>query len=246
MGTENDRKLKINYVPLRRRMRQTPLQGAFQEHKKALESLPYDSVRVIEVRLPSELRKCDALVIPGGESTSMRIIAQTSTLFEELHNFVHVRKKAVWGTCAGCILLSDEISNSPANGTVHSGVNFSNDKFIGGINVTTARNFFGRQVDSFEAPLKCHGSWSGRDFNAVCIRAPAIMNVSDTVEILATIETSNGESREVIAAAANDHILVTIFHPELTEDRWIHNYFVQRYVLRNGTVLKEAKQIRSN
>ncbi|CEM30146.1 unnamed protein product [Vitrella brassicaformis CCMP3155] len=222
------------------------LQGAFEEHQKLFDRLQRPNVRVVQVRTPSELSSCSALVIPGGESTTLRIIAQADNgaMMEALKQFVHADKKPVWGTCAGAILLSSEVISGqdvPRNGEREP----ARDKygeFLGGVDVRTSRNFFGRQKDSFEAPLVGCGAYAdiASGFNAVCIRAPAILQpLSDDVEVIAHLPPAAADpsspkatsDKPVIAAASQGHLFITIFHPELTEDARFHAFFLDKFVL---------------
>lgn len=188
------------------------LQGAFREHVNMLAQLGVDAV---EVRLAEQLAELDGLIIPGGESTSMGLVAERWGLVKPLRNWVHAGRPT-WGTCAGMILLADDAAGQKLGGQA----------LIGGLEVTVNRNYFGRQVDSFEAELNVPAL--GDDpFHAVFIRAPAITAVSAGVKTLATVGSEEEGNAEVIAAVRKDAILATAFHPELTDDlRW-HRYFLQ-------------------
>jgi 5'-phosphate synthase pdxT subunit len=186
------------------------LQGAFQEHVKMLEKV---GVRAVEVRKPGELEGLDGLIIPGGESTSMALIAERWGLVEPLRAWVH-GGKPTWGTCAGMILVSDRATGQKQGGQT----------LIGGLDVTVNRNFFGRQVDSFEAWLTAP-VLGEEPIRAVFIRAPAITEVGQGVEVLAELQTES--AGPVIVAVRKGPILATAFHPELTDDlRW-HRLFVK-------------------
>ncbi len=188
------------------------LQGAFRDHIKKLRQLDVDAV---EVRLPSELAALDGLIIPGGESTTMGKLAVAYDLVEPLRMFG--QEKPVWGTCAGLILMAEQ-----ANGQKRQG-----QPLLGGLDIVVDRNYFGRQTDSFEIDLTVPalaniinpGEPEGA-FHAVFIRAPAIIETSPGVEILATLPT--GE----IVAVRQGHRLGTAFHPELSDDLRFHRYFV--------------------
>ena len=188
------------------------LQGAFREHVNMLAQLAVDAV---EVRLAEQLAELDGLIIPGGESTSMGLVAERWGLVKPLQDWVHAGRPT-WGTCAGMILLADDAAGQKLGGQA----------LIGGLNVTVNRNYFGRQVDSFEAELNVPAL--GDDpFHAVFIRAPAITAVSAGVQALATVPSAEEGNEEVIAAVRKSAILATAFHPELTDDlRW-HRYFLQ-------------------
>lgn len=188
------------------------LQGAFREHIAMLKRLNFDAV---EVRLAAELDDLDGLIIPGGESTSMGLVAERWGLVEPLRQWVH-GGKPTWGTCAGMILLAEHATGQKLGGQA----------LIGGLDVTVNRNYFGRQVDSFEADLDVP-TLGDTPFHAVFIRAPAITAVAEDVVPLATVASPGDETESVIAAVRNGPILATAFHPELTDDlRW-HRYFIQ-------------------
>ena len=188
------------------------LQGAFREHVNMLARLGVDTV---EVRLAKQLEDLDGLIIPGGESTSMGLVAERWGLVEPLRQWVHAGRPT-WGTCAGMILLAERATGQKLGGQA----------LIGGLDVTVNRNYFGRQVDSFEAGLHVP-ALGDAPYHAVFIRAPAITAVAEEVETLATVPGWGDDGEAVIAAVRKGPILATAFHPELTDDpRW-HSYFVQ-------------------
>ena len=188
------------------------LQGAFREHIAMLKRL---DVEAAEVRLAQELNDLDGLIIPGGESTSMGLVAERWGLVEPLRRWVQ-GGKPTWGTCAGMILLAENATGQKLGGQA----------LIGGLDVTVNRNYFGRQVDSFEADLDVP-VLGDPPFHAVFIRAPAITAVAEGIETLATVASLGDETEPVIAAVRKGPILATAFHPELTDDlRW-HRYFVK-------------------
>ncbi len=188
------------------------LQGAFREHIAMLNRL---NVEAAEVRLAAQLDDLDGLIIPGGESTSMGLVAERWGLVEPLRQWVH-GGRPTWGTCAGMILLAERATGQKLGGQA----------LIGGLDVTVNRNYFGRQVDSFEAELEVP-ALGEIPFHAVFIRAPAITAVAEDVETLATVAAIQNDDEAVIAAVRNGPILATAFHPELTDDpRW-HRFFVQ-------------------
>ncbi len=188
------------------------LQGAFREHIAMLNRL---DVEAAEVRLAAQLDDLDGLIIPGGESTSMGLVAERWGLVEPLRQWVH-GGRPTWGTCAGMILLAERATGQKLGGQA----------LIGGLDVTVNRNYFGRQVDSFEAELEVP-TLGEVPFHAVFIRAPAITAVAEDVETLATVAAIQNDDEAVIAAVRNGPILATAFHPELTDDpRW-HRFFVQ-------------------
>lgn len=180
------------------------LQGAFIEHRKALERLGMDAP---EVRLPSQLEGLDGLIIPGGESTTIGKLALAYGLIEPIRHQA-AAGWPVWGTCAGMILLAREIGALA-------------QPLIGLMDIQVQRNAFGRQVDSFEADLDVPTLGEGGPFHAVFIRAPLIQKVGPGVRVLARLE--NGS----IVAARQGNLLVTAFHPELTDDLRFHQYFVR-------------------
>ncbi len=188
------------------------LQGAFREHIAMLNRL---DVEAAEVRLAAQLDDLDGLIIPGGESTSMGLVAERWGLVEPLRQWVH-GGRPTWGTCAGMILLAERATGQKLGGQA----------LIGGLDVTVNRNYFGRQVDSFEAELDVP-ALGEVPFHAVFIRAPAITAVAEDVETLATVAAIQNDDEAVITAVRNGPILATAFHPELTDDpRW-HRFFVQ-------------------
>lgn len=185
------------------------LQGAFREHAAMLAQV---GARVVEVRKPEQLEGLDGLVIPGGESTAMGLIAERWGLVEPLRAWVH-SGHPTWGTCAGMIMLADRASGQKEGGQT----------LLGGLDVTVNRNHFGRQLQSFETNLAVP-VLGDEPVHAVFIRAPGIMAVGDGVEILARFEGAEDDS--VIVAVRQGPLLATAFHPELTDDlRW-HRLFV--------------------
>ncbi|MBS4754117.1 pyridoxal 5'-phosphate synthase glutaminase subunit PdxT [Nocardioides sp. zg-ZUI104] len=178
------------------------LQGDVREHLHTLGAL---GATAIAVRRPAELESCDALVLPGGESTTMAKLARTFDLLEPLRERV-AGGMPTFGTCAGMILLADEISGGAAG-----------QETIGGLDVTVRRNAFGRQVDSFEAELP----FSGLDapVHAVFIRAPWVERAGEGVEVLATAEDHP-------VAVRQGHLMATSFHPEVDGDGRVHRIFL--------------------
>lgn len=177
------------------------LQGAFIEHEKILRGL---GATPVEVRLPQHLDHLDALIIPGGESTTIGKLAVTFNLLEPLRQFA--QHKPVWGTCAGMIVLAKNIGRD--------------QPLIGVMDITVDRNAFGRQVDSFETDLTVPEIGEA-PFHAVFIRAPLVTSVQDGVEILARLDDGG------IVAVRQRHWLATAFHPELTHDNRFHRYFLR-------------------
>lgn len=186
------------------------LQGDVREHLAALTRL---GVRTLAVRRPEELAQCDALVLPGGESTTMFKLARTFELFEPLQQRIAEGMPA-FGTCAGMIMLADRVLDGTAD-----------QQTLGGLDVTVRRNAFGRQVDSFEGDLEFAGA--GR-VHAVFIRAPWVEEVGEGVEVLARVEDGPAVGR--IVAVRQGPLMATSFHPEMLSegegaDR-IHRCFV--------------------
>jgi len=182
------------------------LQGDFAEHRALFSSL---GVETREVRLPSQLDSLDALVIPGGESTTIGKLAVTFDLIEPLRQFGSTHP--IWGTCAGAIFLSRDAQRD--------------QPLLGLMDIRVERNAFGRQVDSFEVDLPVPQlNDPERTFPAIFIRAPLIEVVGPDVEILARLPAADGEGK--IVAAQEGHFLATSFHPELTGDARFHRYFL--------------------
>lgn len=171
----------------------------------------------VPVRRPAELLTVDGLVIPGGESTTIGKLVEAFDLLEPLRKRVADGMPAM-GTCAGMILLADRIVDG-----------IEGQQTIGGIDMTVRRNAFGRQVDSFEADLTCE-ALGEPPLRAVFIRAPWVEEVGDDARPLARIGSGPGVAPDRvgrIVAVAQDNLLATAFHPELTGDVRVHQYFVQ-------------------
>lgn len=183
------------------------LQGAFREHRRALTSL---GAVVREVRLPEQLTGLDGLIIPGGESTAMGKLMETYGLITPLRQSI-AHGLPTWGTCAGLIVLARDIEAGAAEG----------QSVLGLMDISVDRNAFGRQLDSFETqlPIPVLGD---PPFPAIFIRAPAIRSVGDNVAILAELD------HNTIVAAVQGTMMVTAFHPELSSDTRLHEYFLAR------------------
>lgn len=181
------------------------LQGAFREHRQLLETLGAD---VTEVRLPSDLTGLSGLVIPGGESTTMGKLMMDFGLREPIRAFAR-SGGAIWGTCAGAILLARHIEGAPPQ--------FGSQPSLDLMDLTVRRNAFGRQRESFEEPLHVRGL--DTPFPAIFIRAPVIVSAGEGVEILAR----HGDD---IVLARQDNLLASSFHPELTRDARLHALFL--------------------
>jgi 5'-phosphate synthase pdxT subunit len=180
------------------------LQGAFREHREVLDALGVDSV---EVRVPDHLASVDALILPGGESTTMSRLLDTSGLrapmAERLRDGL-----PVLGTCAGMILLATEVADGRPD-----------QQSFGVVDVTVRRNAYGRQLASFEAPLTVTGL-AGRAFPGVFIRAPRIERAGEEVEVLAEHDGHPVLARQGAAVVAS-------FHPELAGDLRLHEWFLR-------------------
>ncbi|KAI8074204.1 PdxT/SNO family [Gongronella butleri] len=193
------------------------LQGAFIEHMHMLRSIP--SVKdIIAVRTKEQLASVDCLIIPGGESSAMALIAERCGMLQPLRDFV--RNKPTWGTCAGMIMLADEATSTKKGG----------QELLGGLRICVNRNQFGSQKDSFTTDLHFPSILGDKQpFKAVFIRAPIITKILDeeNVEILCRLEAKVGNTdAETIVAVRQQHLMATAFHPELTPDNRLHQYFV--------------------
>ncbi len=183
------------------------LQGDVREHVHLLAGL---GVRPLAVRRPGELDQCDALVLPGGESTTMAKLARTFELDAPIRKRIADGMPTL-GTCAGMILLADRIEDGAVG-----------QETFGGLDVTVRRNAFGRQVDSFEGDLAFEGL--AEPVHAVFIRAPWVERIGDGVEVLARVV--DGEAAGRIVAVRQQHLLATSFHPEVNGDPRVHRLLV--------------------
>jgi len=181
------------------------LQGDVREH---LQSLLACGVEAVAVRRAQEIEDVDALVLPGGESTTIAQLAEVFGIFDLIKDRIK-NGMPVYGSCAGMILLADEILDAKVG-----------QKSFGGLDITVRRNAFGRQVDSFESDIAFNDG-SDQMIRAVFIRAPWVEKTSDSVEVLASVETHPVAVRSRTA-------LATSFHPELTGDHRIHRYFIEQ------------------
>ncbi|XP_060068221.1 pyridoxal 5'-phosphate synthase subunit PdxT-like [Ylistrum balloti] len=214
----------------RRKIGILEVQGAFQEHKvalmkakKCLHTTP--ELEVMEVRHPDHLvSDMDGLIIPGGESTTISLFLKRNNMEEPLRNWIQTKGHVVWGTCAGMILLSRFTENQKDGG----------QPTLGMLDTVVSRNFFGRQVHSFEAQVTVRSpslagnskmGTSDSNCHGVFIRAPAVLKTtSSDVQVLAVLERP--EQKDVIVAVQQGDVMATAFHPELTDDlRW-HSYFL--------------------
>jgi len=179
------------------------LQGAFIEHLYMLQRI---GVEGVEVRLPHELHGLDGLIIPGGESTAIGKLAVMYQLIEPLRRFSDV--KPLWGTCAGMILMAKEVEND--------------QPLLGLMDIAVERNAFGRQKESFEEDLYVEALENGdsKPFRGVFIRSPRLVEVRGEATEISRLADGTA------VAARQDNLLVTAFHPELTEDTRFHQYFL--------------------
>ncbi|WP_088233323.1 pyridoxal 5'-phosphate synthase glutaminase subunit PdxT [Bacillus cereus] len=177
------------------------LQGAVREHIKSVEASGAEAVVVKRIE---QLEGIDGLILPGGESTTMRRLIDKYAFMEPLRTFAK-SGKPMFGTCAGMILLAKTLIGYE-------------EAHIGAMDITVERNAFGRQKDSFEAALSIKGV--GEDFVGVFIRAPYVVNVADNVEVL----SKHGDR---MVAVRQDQFLAASFHPELTDDHRVTAYFVE-------------------
>jgi 5'-phosphate synthase pdxT subunit len=165
------------------------------------------------VRRPTELDRIDALVIPGGESTTIDKLLRAFELFEPLRERIK-RGMPVYGSCAGMILLADRIEGG-----------IEGQRTLGGIDMTVRRNAFGRQVHSFEADLSFPAVDGDEPVRAVFIRAPWVDDVGPDVQVLADV--ADGPAKGRIVAVQQGPLLATAFHPELTGDLRVHRLFLK-------------------
>jgi 5'-phosphate synthase pdxT subunit len=187
------------------------IQGDVREHAHCLTQLG-SQVRL--VKSVEQLSGLAGLVIPGGESTTMSILAVKNNLIEPLRELSS--QIPMYGSCAGLIMLADTITEGR-----------SDQQTIGGLRISAKRNAFGRQVDSFEIDLKIPAIGEP-DFHAIFIRAPLVESASDSVEVLAAIPSEMSlTGSEQIVAVRQGNLMATSFHPEITSDLRIHKYFVE-------------------
>jgi pyridoxal 5'-phosphate synthase pdxT subunit len=180
------------------------LQGAFREHIAILESI---GVGAVEIRLPRDLRLAAALIIPGGESTTIGKLLDIYGLLEPIRRFAD--RHAVWGTCAGMIVMAKHVGQE--------------QPLLGFMDIVVERNAFGRQVDSFEAELTVEGlkDWKTRPFPGIFIRAPRLVGTRGKAQVIARLSNGTG------VAARQGRWLATAFHPELSADPRMHQYFLE-------------------
>lgn len=187
------------------------LQGAVREH---IQSITACGAEAVSVKWPKDLENLDGLILPGGESTTIRRLIDRYGLMEPLRQFAKTGKP-MFGTCAGLILLAKTVVGN-------------DDAHLGVMDVAVERNSFGRQVDSFEAPLEINGIEGA--FQAVFIRAPHIVSVGPSTEVLCVHDGK-------IVMAKSGQFLGCSFHPELTEDHHITEYFLSMIPSKSDLLL---------
>lgn len=187
------------------------LQGAVAEHIRSIESAGASGVAV---KHPEQLDELDGLIIPGGESTTIGKLMRKYDFIDAIRSFA-AQGKPVFGTCAGLIVMAKEIESGE-------------EPHLGLMDIKVSRNAFGRQRESFETDLDVKGL--DEPLRAVFIRAPLITAVGPEVDILSTY-------KDEIVTARQGHLLVSSFHPELTEDSSLHAYFLEM-IKTNEAVLK--------
>ncbi|PVU73768.1 pyridoxal 5'-phosphate synthase glutaminase subunit PdxT [Sulfolobales archaeon SCGC AB-777_J03] len=185
-------------------------QGSVEEHAlmayRAMKELGYQG-EVVEVKLPEDLKDVDALIIPGGESTTIGIVAKRAGLLEPLTDKIR-EGTPVLGTCAGAIMLAKEVTDAK--------VGKRSQPLIGLMDVKVIRNYYGRQRESFEAEVDLTSINEGR-MHTVFIRAPAIVEVKGRAMALSKLDN-------VVVFAQQDNMIATTFHPELSNSTAIHKY----------------------
>lgn len=184
------------------------IQGNVEEHVDATERALAGRGTVVKIKHKGIVPSCDGIIIPGGESTTLCRLAWSEGIAQEIIDLARAGKP-VMGTCAGLILLASKGDDEVAK---------TKQRLLGLMDTQVDRNAFGRQVDSFEAPLKIKGF--DEPFNAVFIRAPAIVSAGKGVKVLAKIN-------DKIVAAQQENLLALAFHPELTDDLRLHKYFLK-------------------
>lgn len=185
------------------------LQGDVREHDRALHAA---GAHTVHVRRVHDLAGLDGLVLPGGESTTISRLLEVFELLEPLRRAVSAGLP-VYGSCAGMILLADEVLDGRPDA-----------RGIGGLDVVVRRNAFGRQVDSFETDLPFTGVG---DVHAVFIRAPWVERAGERAQVLARVPADGSPAAGRVVAVRQDNLLATSFHPELTGDDRVHALFVR-------------------
>ena len=183
------------------------LQGDFKEHCVCFKTL---GVEVLEIRLPSQLAEIDGLVIPGGESTTIGNLAVDFNLIEPIRSFG--KSFPIWGTCGGLVFMATDVGTDQPT--------------LGLVDMVVERNAFGRQIESFEEDLKIK-DLPGGSFRGIFIRAPKVLKVGSGVQVLCELEDGSK------VAIRQGNLLATSFHPELTNDKRIHQYFLDIITHKN-------------
>jgi 5'-phosphate synthase pdxT subunit len=192
------------------------IQGGVREHLLALDS---SGARATLVKTLEQLNEVDALVIPGGESSTMDKLARTFELMEPLRE-ARASGMPMFGSCAGMIMLADRIVGAIAG-----------QESIGGLDITVERNAFGGQTQSFETGIVIGGIRDPeREFEGIFIRAPWVVAAGESTEVIAKISSGPHEGR--IVGVRSDTLMATSFHPELTADPRVHELFVE--MVRNS------------
>ena len=189
------------------------LQGDFREHIRSVEQSGHYAFGLNQA---PELGEIDALILPGGESTTIAKLARSFGLFEPIRDLIKAGLP-VYGSCAGMILLAREIEGAAPG-----------QESFGGIDMKVRRNAFGRQVDSFEGDIEFLGI-AAPAVRGVFIRAPWVEKVGSGVEVLATVESPSGAHP---VAVKQGNLFATSFHPELTDDSRVHRYFIEEIVAK--------------
>ena len=248
------------------------IQGSFAEHVSMLEregAGRKDALRLtaVEVRSPSQLERLDGLIIPGGESTTLSVFLRQNDFQEKLKSFTRDGERTVWGTCAGLILLSNQLDSQKRGGQVTVRLSHTHNTHtshstsptrthththtlplcvcvqLGGIDIQCTRNAYGKQINSFEAPIKLrdpalhhkgHQTHTPCDeYPGIFIRAPGIEKLtSPHVQTLATLPGEGG--RETVVGVRQGNLMATSFHPELTPDSRWHSYFIDMILTQNN------------
>jgi pyridoxal 5'-phosphate synthase pdxT subunit len=186
------------------------IQGAVTEHLASLNRVfneEHQSGKAILVRKPQDIDTCEAVIIPGGESTTISRFLVSTGIYERLQRRIEQNDIALMGTCAGCVLLAKEQTDTKAD-----------VKLLGVMDMQVERNAFGRQKESFERPVEIKGFSS--PFHAIFIRAPLITKTWADCEVLATVD------KKIVMARQKNHLALS-FHPELTNDLRIHRFFLE-------------------